>query len=259
MTGVVRYRCIYWSHCMTQTVVSPAAGPVRHAARPAGRVLAVLVAAVGAAALTGCVVPPVDSGYSSAGYYDSSTVVYTQYGSPPPPRVEYRTVSPYPDYVWVSGDWFWGGSRYDWRPGRWEPPHRAPLWREPARPGWGVPPPPRPSFQPPPPPPPRPERPGWGVPSPSRPGFQPPPRPPERPQIQPPRPGPGAGPAPGPRPEWGGRPDRPRPEQPAPPPGARPQPPQAASPAPGPRPGPGGRTDRERSENRRHGPDRDRD
>ncbi|WP_291589262.1 YXWGXW repeat-containing protein, partial [Comamonas sp. UBA7528] len=119
---------------MTQTVVSPAAGPARHAAQPAGRVLAVLVAAVGAAALTGCVVPPVDSGYSSAGYYDASTVVYTQYGSPPPPRVEYRTVSPYPDYVWVGGDWFWGGSRYDWRPGRWEPPHRAPLWREPARP-----------------------------------------------------------------------------------------------------------------------------
>ena len=89
---------------MTQTVVSSAAGPARHAARPAGRVLAVLVAAFGAAALTGCVVPPVDSGYSSAGYYDSSTVVYTQYGSPPPPRVEYRTVSPYPDYVWVGGD-----------------------------------------------------------------------------------------------------------------------------------------------------------
>ncbi|MDH1701179.1 YXWGXW repeat-containing protein [Comamonas terrigena] len=188
---------------MTHTVVFPAVGPARHAAQPAGRVLAVLAAAVGAAVLTGCVVPPVDGGYGygGGGYYDSSTVVYTQYGSPPPPRVEYRTVSPYPDYVWVGGDWFWGGSRYDWRPGRWEPPHRAPLWREPARPGWGVPPPPRPGFQEPPPRP-RPERPGWGVPSPSRPGFQPPPRPqppPERPQIQPPRPGPGAVPVPVPR------------------------------------------------------------
>lgn len=76
-----------------------------------------------AAALSGCVVAPLDDGYSDYGY--SSTTVYTNYGYPPPPRVEYRTVSPYPDYVWAGGDWFWSGSRYDWRPGRWVPPgHR---------------------------------------------------------------------------------------------------------------------------------------
>lgn len=161
---------------MTQTVVSLSTGAARHVAQPrAGRVLAALTAAMGAALLTGCVVPPVDGGYGgsygSGGYYESNTVVYTQYGSPPPPRVEYRTVSPYPDYVWVGGDWVWGGRRYDWRPGRWEPPRHGHGWREPSRPGWG----------------------------------SPPPRPrPDRPQVQPSRPGQ----------EWGGRPERPRPNEP---------------------------------------------
>ena len=89
----------------------------------------------GALLLSGCVVAPTDGYhtgvYDSPGYYSSSTVVYTQYGSPPPPRVEYRTVAPGPGYAWVGGDWVWGGSRYDWRPGRWVPPHgRAPEWRD---------------------------------------------------------------------------------------------------------------------------------
>lgn len=183
---------------MTQTVFPLSAGTARHAAQPrAARVLAAMMAAMGAALLTGCVVPPVDGGYGggyggsygSGGYYESNTVVYTQYGSPPPPRVEYRTVSPYPDYVWVGGDWVWGGRRYDWRPGRWEPPHYGAHGRDPVRPGWGG--------------------------APQRPRPQP-----ERPYVQPPRPGHGSEPPP--RPEWGGRPDRPRPEQPA----VRPQPPR---------------------------------
>ena len=93
----------------------------------------------GALALGGCVVAPTDGYhtgvYDSPGYYSSNTVVYTQYGSPPPPRVEYRTVSPGPGYGWVGGDWVWGGSRYDWRPGRWAPqPPRGGQWREPGRP-----------------------------------------------------------------------------------------------------------------------------
>ena len=77
----------------------------------------------GAALLSGCVVAPVDDGYAGYGY--SSTTVYTNYGYPPPPRVEYRYAAPSPSYVWIGGDWLWTGSRYDWRPGRWAPPgHR---------------------------------------------------------------------------------------------------------------------------------------
>ncbi|MDH0898937.1 hypothetical protein N5C12_06180 [Comamonas aquatica] len=56
------------------------------------------------ALLSGCVVAPVDDGYADYGY--SSTTVYTTYGYPPPPRVEYRTVAPAPNYIWIGGDWF---------------------------------------------------------------------------------------------------------------------------------------------------------
>lgn len=52
------------------------------------------------ALLSGCVVAPVDDGYADYGY--SSTTVYTNYGYPPPPRVEYRTVAPAPNYIWIG-------------------------------------------------------------------------------------------------------------------------------------------------------------
>ena len=74
----------------------------------------------GAVVLSGCVVAPVEDGTTE--YVYSSTTVSTRYGHPPPPRVEYRTVAPAPHYMWVAGDWFWTGSRYDWRPGRWVAP-----------------------------------------------------------------------------------------------------------------------------------------
>lgn len=163
------------------------------------------------ALLSGCVVAPVDDGYADYGY--SSTTVYTTYGSPPPPRVEYRTVAPAPNYIWIGGDWFWTGNRYDWRPGRWAPPgyHYVP------------PPPPRPHFRPPPPP----VRP---APWPSRPEVRPDDRPrppfwrpddgPRPPQVRPDRPDRpdrGEGRPPQWRPDGDGRPqvrpDRPRPPE----------------------------------------------
>lgn len=63
-----------------------------------------------AALLGGCVVAPVDPGYS-----------YTTYGAPPPARYEVVPVAPSAAYVWTPGIWLWGGSRYDWRPGYWGP------------------------------------------------------------------------------------------------------------------------------------------
>lgn len=190
---------------------------LRRSGLPGGRTVGALAAIVGAALLSGCVVPPMEGGYASGAYYDNSTVVYTRYGYPPPPRVEYRTVSPSADYLWIGGGWDWNGRRYDWRPGRWDPPHYGPgpQWRpQPSRPSWN-------------PPGPQPSRPSWNPPGPqpSQPSWNgPPPRPrPDAPQAQPPRPGPG----PGGRPDWV-RPDRPRPGQPegGPPQAGRPQPSQ---------------------------------
>lgn len=98
------------------------------------RCAAVLACLGGAALLSGCVVPAVDSSYSS-------TTVYTTYGYPPPPRVDYRYRAPSPRHVWQAGGWFWTGSRYDWRPGYWMPPGH--------RPAPPPPPPHRPHVQPP--------------------------------------------------------------------------------------------------------------
>lgn len=170
--------------------------------RPPLRVWAWAAALGGAAALSGCVVAPIDDGYGDPGYSYSSTTVYTDYGYPPPPRVEYRTVAPSPSHIWVGGDWFWAGSRYDWRPGRWA----APGYR-PAPP----PPPPRPMVQPPRPP-------VWNAPRPDRPAVRPDdrPRPPQfnapSPRLQPPQA----------RPDGDRRPQA-RPDRPMPPPQARPE------------------------------------
>jgi WXXGXW repeat (2 copies) len=29
-------------------------------------------------------------------------------------------VAPGPDYVWIDGDWVWGGGRYTWHQGHWD-------------------------------------------------------------------------------------------------------------------------------------------
>ncbi|HEY4664268.1 MAG TPA: hypothetical protein VIG85_04710 [Comamonas sp.] len=155
------------------------------------------------AAMSGCVVAPMDDGYAEYGY--TSTTVYTDYGHPPPPRVEYRTVAPSPHHVWVAGDWFWGGSRYDWRPGRWAPPGYRP-----------APPPHRPMVQPP--------RPPHIMPPPNpRPPVVRPDDRPRPPQFRPdqPRPRP-----PQMRPDGGQRPPQMRPDQPRPPQARPNRPPQ---------------------------------
>jgi hypothetical protein len=30
--------------------------------------------------------------------------------------------APGPDYVWINGDWVWGGGRYFWHEGHWDRP-----------------------------------------------------------------------------------------------------------------------------------------
>lgn len=52
----------------------------------------------------------------------------------PPPSLVYGPVgvAPYPGWVWADGDYYWGGSRWVWRPGRWaRPPHPGYVWRKP--------------------------------------------------------------------------------------------------------------------------------
>lgn len=106
------------------------------------RVWGAALALGAAAALSGCVVAPVDGGPVEYGY--TSTTVYTHYGHPPPPRVEYRSRAPSPHHVWMGGNWMWNGGRYDWRPGYWAGPGFRPA---PVRP-MVQPPPPRPPVMP---------------------------------------------------------------------------------------------------------------
>ncbi len=39
-----------------------------------------------------------------------------------------RGVAPGPDYVWIDGDWVWGGGRYTWRQGRWDHARPGRTW-----------------------------------------------------------------------------------------------------------------------------------
>jgi hypothetical protein len=59
--------------------------------------------------LTGC----------SAGYVATrpADVVYT------------RPVSPGPDYVWIGGEWEYGGGTYHWREGSWQHPKEGRTWK----------------------------------------------------------------------------------------------------------------------------------
>lgn len=126
------------------------------------------VSLLGVLGLSGCVVAPIDDGYADYGY--TSTTVYTDYGHPPPPRVEYRTVAPSASHIWLGGDWHWGGSRYDWRPGHWVAPGFRAMPPPPPRGHRPIVQPPRPHMMP--------------MPRPDRPVVRPDPRP-RPPQIRP--------------------------------------------------------------------------
>ncbi len=66
------------------------------------------------ALLTACVVVPV--GRHRGGGEVVGTVAY----EPPAPRIEVVGVAPSAGYVWIGGNWRWGGNGHVWVPGRWE-------------------------------------------------------------------------------------------------------------------------------------------
>ena len=39
-----------------------------------------------------------------------------------------RGVAPGPDYIWIDGDWVWGGGRYSWHNGYWGHPRPGRAW-----------------------------------------------------------------------------------------------------------------------------------
>jgi hypothetical protein len=39
-----------------------------------------------------------------------------------------RPVAPGPDYIWIDGDWVWGGGRYSWHEGHWDHPRAGRSW-----------------------------------------------------------------------------------------------------------------------------------
>ena len=41
-----------------------------------------------------------------------------------------RPVSPGPDYVWISGDWYWEGGAYAWHRGHWTRPRTGRSWMD---------------------------------------------------------------------------------------------------------------------------------
>jgi hypothetical protein len=54
----------------------------------------------------------------------ASHVAYAGYYGPPAPRVERYGYAPGPGYVWVPGNYVWGGNSYNWVNGRWAVPPR---------------------------------------------------------------------------------------------------------------------------------------
>ena len=40
-----------------------------------------------------------------------------------------RPVQPYPDYVWIDGDWYWQNGHYVYRNGYWAAPRRNTHWQ----------------------------------------------------------------------------------------------------------------------------------
>lgn len=87
-----------------------------------------VAAAMGAAALSGCVVAPVGPAYGGGGYYDSNMVVANV--PPPAPYVETVPVAPFVGAVWIGGFWDWSGGRHVWHPGRYERPRPGFAYRQ---------------------------------------------------------------------------------------------------------------------------------
>jgi hypothetical protein len=56
-------------------------------------------------------------------------VIVVQPSQPPAARVEVRTASPGPDYVWVPGSYEFRDGQWEWTAGRWVVPERpAAIW-----------------------------------------------------------------------------------------------------------------------------------
>ena len=51
-----------------------------------------------------------------------------------------RPVAPSREHIWISGDWYWAGGRYQWREGHWERRREGYRWSDghwqEARGGW---------------------------------------------------------------------------------------------------------------------------
>jgi len=60
--------------------------------------------------------------FSSCG---PSRVVVTDRPNPP---VEVRPAAPYPNYVWIDGEWIANGGSYTWRSGYWAAPRAGHVW-----------------------------------------------------------------------------------------------------------------------------------
>jgi WXXGXW repeat (2 copies) len=41
-----------------------------------------------------------------------------------------RPAPPSREHIWISGDWFWIGGRYEWREGHWDRPRHGATWRD---------------------------------------------------------------------------------------------------------------------------------
>jgi WXXGXW repeat (2 copies) len=69
-----------------------------------------IIAIAACLAATGC----------AGGYVDAqpADVVYDQ------------GVAPGPGYVWIDGDWVWGGGRYAWHNGHWDHPRAGRTWQK---------------------------------------------------------------------------------------------------------------------------------
>lgn len=47
---------------------------------------------------------------------------------PSPPAVVARPPRPRPNYIWIDGEWYLSGGRYQYRQGYWAPPRRGGVW-----------------------------------------------------------------------------------------------------------------------------------
>ena len=82
--------------------------------------IALAVACLVGAAISGCVVAPAgyygyNDGYYQDDYYGPAVAV-----APPAPRYEVVGVAPGPGYLWIGGYWGWRGGNHYWVDGRWE-------------------------------------------------------------------------------------------------------------------------------------------